>query len=1510
MQKQPFPLSEFLEQLASAGLPVSVRDYRRINQVLSSEGQWTITRLQRVLRSLLVYNEEQALIFERQFKQYFQISEQTAQAIDVSRWNAELQELLNQLDEQETISAYSQEQEEAPASPTKEIEPWVKIEPWYQRKLFKIGLAIFLLIAVGVAACLITGKCQQPAEVIETTKPDIVDPELVTEQAEEQPRLDTGTRNYPSSLVITSVEKRTDLLSSILAKWPWLLSIASLFALLFLILRWQKKRPPEQQKVYKVDLTLPDQHFNEANIGGDLPAWLSEADADHLTDLLAYVSSETDSKTLDISASIKASAERSGIPTLRFHKQRSLQNILILEASQSCGRYWNTLPQELIQALQSRGIKLVHGRYQDSPEQFIDQEGQRHHLQDWEELKQQLLLIVFADTQVQQGIFQFDWQEWPDAMLFTWHEKRFWDERELRLLHNQVHLYPADKKHLLEALQQVQSESIVKPLSTTIQQNPVQDLHESDQAFLQRILGKALPWAEACSLYPGGISLAAIEQIRRQHFKDIPRAQIQRFLKLPGSWCSRRVLEFSPRMLIALRHSFSKRDQQWQQQMIETWERLLDAVEPKNPKTLQWQSWQAKKLRLKMHQDNERYLQELYNLYQSSPTLQKAIQAELIRGDVNNNPNAIPMAMPENLQSKKQLYAMTEGKAGISKTQAWPSARWQLAGAILSGILAVGAVGLGVWQQNQSPALMIDAANSEDLLARTQWESTSAGYQLHLLNVGQNISPLKGNITQNPETAMVRLGTESQERDCQKLLQMAGDNQAQIMQYRCTPNSTAQKPTSWKQAVQELENVPLPDNRQLSIGVVLKKADLDSDNAIASYELIDQLLAQSSVDWLLEVSLSEAQEEIDWKDIDTILFDQLGQWGSRTQVLIMQHESLLNGLLPLEIGGRKFLSLEGDFKVINKIFSDHTQEYLNEENINAKQGLSRVEMVGDSPSAIFPVAKSEALVTNEDDKSNKEEQQPKALPLPDMQTIAAGSFQMGCVSGKGCMDREKPVHEVQIQAFEIGKYEVTNQQYVAFLNDVKKRGTEKEPWFRTKKENDRSHIIQENEQYSTEAGYEQHPVIYMSWYGAKAYLQWLSEQTGHDYRLPTEAEWEYAARAGTQTPYSTGECINTKQANYDGDSGWEECPKTGVYKGDTTAVGRYQQPNAFGLHDVHGNVYEWVEDCYHETYQQAPNDGKAWVENCDRESRVLRGGSWYDGPLWLRSADRGLNTPDGRFYSVGFRAARTIKKPKIDVLLPTMQDILAGEFQMGCVSGKDCQDDEKPVHKVTVPAFKLSQYEITNAQYAQFLNRAKPSVEDRKRWFDLQSEDGRSRILQKDGGYQVQKDYAQHPVNNVSWHGAKAYLQWLSEQTGDTWRLPSEAEWEYAARAGTTTPYSTGECINTDQANYNGEYGWLDCPKTNSYRKDTIEVGQFKPNPFGLNDMHGNLREWTEDCWHGNYENAPVDASPWVEKECGGRVLRGGSWVSEPSRLRSADRNYYSPGERFYFVGFRAARTR
>jgi len=224
--------------------------------------------------------------------------------------------------------------------------------------------------------------------------------------------------------------------------------------------------------------------------------------------------------------------------------------------------------------------------------------------------------------------------------------------------------------------------------------------------------------------------------------------------------------------------------------------------------------------------------------------------------------------------------------------------------------------------------------------------------------------------------------------------------------------------------------------------------------------------------------------------------------------------------------------------------------------------------------------------------------------------------------------------------------------------------------------------------------------------------------------------------------------------------------------------------------------------------------------------------------------------------------------------------ILGGTFMMGTPEDISLNSKEKPQHKVTVEPFFLGKYPVTQAQWEAVMDNNPSCFKGKNR-----------------------------PVETISWYNTVEFTQRLSKMTGKPYNLPSEAQWEYAARAGTTTPFYFGETITSDLANYNGNDTYASEPKGVSH-VETTDVGSFPPNAFGLYDMHGNVWEWLADPWHDNYEGAPSDGSVWEEEgKHSHRLLRGGSWVLNPKFCRCANRNKGTTVCQNNLRGFRVAQS-
>ena len=431
------------------------------------------------------------------------------------------------------------------------------------------------------------------------------------------------------------------------------------------------------------------------------------------------------------------------------------------------------------------------------------------------------------------------------------------------------------------------------------------------------------------------------------------------------------------------------------------------------------------------------------------------------------------------------------------------------------------------------------------------------------------------------------------------------------------------------------------------------------------------------------------------------------------------------------------------------------------------------------------------------------------------------------------------------------------------------------------------------------------PATYVSWDDTTAFCQNLTEierkagklKADEEYRLATEAEWEYACRAGTTTAYSFGD--DEKQL---GNFGW--------FAGNTAgeqyahAVGM-KKPNPWGLHDMHGNVWEWCSDWY----DGKISGGTDPVGPGGGSSRGGRGGCWRIIPDLCRSASRHDLDPASRSYfepsRVGFRLARSqsetvaerrqqgaqaepapqvaaAERPvqlevKSNTIGMELIKIPAGNFAMG--------EGGYAVAVTLTKPFWLGKTEVTQGQWKQVMGT--------EPW------EGQQFV-------QIDEDNA---ASYASWKEATAFCQRLTDTdhkngklpAGESYRLPTEAEWEYACRAGTTTSFSFG-----DDETQLGDYAWFNGNAMNAGEKYAHAVGTKKPNPWGLHDMHGNVWEWCSD----SYGNAlPGGADPVGPGKGWYRVLRGGSWRRDPDNCRSAYRSPNVAWNRYFALGFRVARS-
>jgi formylglycine-generating enzyme required for sulfatase activity len=592
----------------------------------------------------------------------------------------------------------------------------------------------------------------------------------------------------------------------------------------------------------------------------------------------------------------------------------------------------------------------------------------------------------------------------------------------------------------------------------------------------------------------------------------------------------------------------------------------------------------------------------------------------------------------------------------------------------------------------------------------------------------------------------------------------------------------------------------------------------------------------------------------------------------------------------------------------------------------------------------------------------------------EMVFVEGGTFTMGCPPGweDNCDDDEKPSHSVTLSNFYIGKYEVTQRLWKEVMGGAASYKNPPQFWG------------------------DKLPVDNVSWDEARRFIAELNRQTGKKYRLPTEAEWEYAARGGNKSEgyaYSGGDVID-EIAWYDGNSGSIRG------RGKTRAVGT-KQPNELGIHDMTGNVSEWVSD-WHGRY--APNAKMNPAGPRSGTNRVYRGGSWnFDAEHYnvYRVHDRASSNPNRNSGSIGFRLAldasedsapasctlainvtpagggavfrdldleaypagtritltakaapgyrfagwtavasgkesavpaenknaawtgtenflsdgngdsvRTEKGKTFRVAMAgnvrvaaafeavdiekyfavPMVSVQGGTFTMGCTPEQNCSRDEgtyydngymyytpKYVDSVTVSNFRISKYPVTRELWAAVMGNISS----------------------------ISEENSDMPATAVSWDEAQAFIAELNRQTGKRYRLPTEAEWEYAARGGNKSrgyKYSGSDNVD-DVAWYGGNSG----DRMRRYSGSGMQkVGTKQPNELGIHDMSGNVSEWASD-WYGPYTaGAKTDpAGPPEKFKSYGRALRGGDWNSDSERCRVSSRANADPDYSSNDIGFR-----
>jgi formylglycine-generating enzyme required for sulfatase activity len=449
-------------------------------------------------------------------------------------------------------------------------------------------------------------------------------------------------------------------------------------------------------------------------------------------------------------------------------------------------------------------------------------------------------------------------------------------------------------------------------------------------------------------------------------------------------------------------------------------------------------------------------------------------------------------------------------------------------------------------------------------------------------------------------------------------------------------------------------------------------------------------------------------------------------------------------------------------------------------------------------------------------------------------------------------------------------------------------------------------------------GNENYPVVGVNWHEAMAYCKWLSHKTGHTYRLPTEAQWEKAARGTDQRRYAWGNRIDETYANYDngGDRGKKQLKPVGYYDG-STRKGFKTNDNAspYGAYDMIGNITEWCYDWYDVSYYSY-SPGKNPQGPGSGSSRVLRAGGYVDAAYYQRASARHKMGAHFKSYKTGFRCV--LEKNPQPLINEGYGDYLLveqGAIQMGD-NFNEGDPDEIPVHRVYIDAYYIGKYKISNKEYKKFIDDH--GYKKSKYWkAGGYGEYGSAprywnNKKYRGGGIKGNEDF---PVVGVNWFEAVAYCAWLSEKTGEIYRLPTEAEWEKAARGTDQRRFPWGEKIDGSYANFehSGDPYERGITPLGFYDGRTYKGFTTNNNAsfYGAFDMTGNVWEWCSDWYGGSqyYKNSPHN-NPKGPETGTSRILRGGGWVDSAYYQRAANRNSSFPGNRNPIQGFRCVREK
>ncbi len=1236
---QPIPLQPFLLTLSAEGFRLTVRDYERIALLLSTSGPWSILRLRDALRALLARDEEQGERFDACFATCFDLDLE----LDPALAEIDVRQALALL---EKVPPVNVDPPPPPPSP-----PPPPLPPRRNRRSWWLPLALVLPVAllIGVARILV------PPDPPPPVAPTAVSPPLPTSSPVD---MGLGYRNYrnaPVAVEMTTFERPRS------GAWvlPFGLGLLLLSASAFygLVLYPRRHPPDEEPASFDPDPQLP-RHFSLGAVGGTPAPLLGDADLDELADTLGYFASSESGPTLNVPASVEDTLRRGGVPTLRFFRQRRLRSVLILEDRRSEARRWNTLPGELAAGLSQRGVPVIHGSFVGTPDRYTTPDGAIHLLEDLEDQRNAFVLLIFSDgEQLRRSYDPFALEAltfWPQVAWFDLREPRFWDASVALLSRYGLPLYPATPTALLQALRRFLSEQRVEPAPPA---NGVAALDLAEPAgpgmeqYLEQLLGDALPWAQSCALLQP-ISPGLADRLRRHFHPRLPPQRIERLYRLPDTRVDRAGLWFAPQVLAYLRRScLERRSDAERNELLDYILAQIAIAEPNTPTSLAHLSWEAALERVRLERDPDSELARLAQLAQEGSPLRATIRASLEGFGFPDQPDRVPLMLkPRKPQALLRLSRIAGGFAP-------PPSRSHLAA--IGSLLAAGVALLGL-----SALLWLRAAPEGPQLIVTFPDRS-----LHYIGVGQPGAPLAGvGLTYAdaapagalssmqplatrsgsapalaplattrrpfaPQTDPSRTVAGGLPPTASQLLLVGGGAwmaydfappnpevgvqitvapplqgtwltkpcieplSATLSVQRCSESTTGQslEQASWR----ELVGSAVAHDRVLSVGLEIAGGD---GEALRAWR--DMLLYSASVDLIYRITPST--DDSDWLTpaLEQIRED-LGLLVAHTQVAWWSGAEL------------------DDPRAVEYALRDFDRRLHLSPSVEEREWLTALSQLfaTEQPGPLREAAILATLGQTPGGPSGRElvwivPEAPAEVPpwVPALVAVPAGPFLMGSSDADQLAnDNEKPQHTLTLPDYWIGQTEVSNAQFRPF---VEGDGYTNRDYWTTDGWAWKEKLRRTQPYYWDDAQWngDEQPVVGVSWYEAVAYVRWLSAQTVHPFRLPTEAEWEKAARGSDGRIWPWGNRWAAGRAN---------TAEAGLNQ--TTAVGQYPEgASPYGALDMAGNVYEWCATAWQKPYPYTVEEEwtTAYLER--DEFRVLRGGSWYNEQTYARGATRNL----------------------------------------------------------------------------------------------------------------------------------------------------------------------------------------------------------------------------------------------------------------------------------------------